>query len=61
MKFAVTITIILNAILYLISNYNSKGTLNRDLNRLSLSRFTNINILKYKHLRAKKTIDKMLL
>ncbi|KAH6699888.1 acyl transferase/acyl hydrolase/lysophospholipase, partial [Leptodontidium sp. MPI-SDFR-AT-0119] len=47
MKFAVTATTISDATLCLISNYNSNGPPGRDL--------------RYKHLRAKKTTDKMLL
>jgi hypothetical protein len=61
MKFAVIVIIISDAILYLISNYNSKSTPSRDLSRLNLSRSTNTNILGYKHLYTKKTIDEMLL
>jgi hypothetical protein len=61
MKFAVIVTIIIDATLYLISNYNSKGTPSRDSSRLNLSYSTNTNISGYKHLYAKKTIDEILL
>jgi len=61
MKFVVIVTIIIDTILYLISNYNSKGTLSRDSSKLNLSHSTNTNILGYKYLYAKKIIDKILL
>jgi Tfp pilus assembly major pilin PilA len=62
MKFIVIIIIILNIILCLISNYNSKNTLIKDLNKLTpLYTFIKTNILKYKHFYIKKTINKVLL
>jgi hypothetical protein len=61
-KFIVTTTMILDAILCLISNYNSKDTLIRDLSKLiPPCTSTKTNILEYKHLCAKKTVDKVLL
>ena len=61
MKFAVIVTIIIDAILCLILNYNSEGTPSRDLSRLNLSYSTNTNILGYKYLYTKKIIDEILL
>jgi len=61
MKFAVTATTILDATLCLISNYNGKGTPSRDSSKLKPLRSTNTNILGYKHLRAKKATDEILL
>jgi len=59
MKFAVIVTIITDTILYLISNYNNKGTPSRDSSKSNLSYSTNTNISGYKHLYAKKTIDEI--
>jgi hypothetical protein len=60
MKFIIIATIILDIILYLISNYNSKRTSNKDLSKLNLFYFTNINILEYKYFYIKKIINKIL-
>jgi hypothetical protein len=61
-KFIVTIITILNTILCLISNYNSKDTPIRDLSKLTPPcTSTKTNILGYKHLCAKKITNEVLL
>ena len=61
MKFMIMTTTISDITLYLILNYNNKGIPSKDLNKLKPLRFININILGYKHLYIKKTINKILL
>jgi hypothetical protein len=62
MKFIIIIIIISDIILCLILNYNNKDTLIRDLNKLTpLYTFIKTNILGYKHIYIKKTINKVLL
>jgi hypothetical protein len=62
MKFAVTATTISDATLCLISNYNGEDTPVRDSSKLTPPRTsTETNMSGYKHLRAKKTADEVLL